>query len=264
MRLLGVLVGLIAGTIATSAWAQTLEPRTIRVVDPVLKPTGSNKVDRQYLLWDGRSNCGPGETAQLVIAIHGGSGNPNGMANKFEPQGCSVIAYPAGTKKGWFGAWKLDGGSWNASSETPSGAPEKAGVNDDGFMEKLADFLQSSYHLGPPAWVGLSKGGMLVYHVACDAVAPVAAVVGVATTISDPTCAPGVPAPNHHIHGRGDILVCWEDWYPSCDPWPLAKPRITMWQSYGTGHRTPWLIADEPHGWPDGANEAVWDYLSTL
>lgn len=257
-------LGLVLALIAPAS-AQAITDGWINITDPVLKPTGNHIIARHYLVWDGRPNCAQGQTARLVVALHGGAGSAEGMATMLVAQGCYVVVYPSGSNKPLGSPIQVSGTnlSWNASSVTPQGWAENNGVNDDLFIGSLITSVKATYSLATTFGAGLSKGGMLMMHLACDA-GTFAALAGVSTTISDPTCFPAAYVPDLHIHGDDDHNVCWSTWFASCDPWPKAQPPIAAWQNHGTGHELH-VIAGGVHGWNPGgydSNAAVWTYLN--
>ena len=238
----------------------------IDVTDPVLEPTAPYLIARHYLVWDGRENCGIGETARLVVAFHGGAGSAESMADLLPGEGCYVVAYPSGSNK-VFGQIRVSGNtlSWNASSGTTQGWAENNGVNDDLFVASLVAALKAAFGLTAVFAVGRSKGGMLAFHLACDT-ATFAALATVASTISDPSCDIAFHVPNLHIHGTADDRVCWFVWYSSCDPWPKARPKIVgFWQAQDEGHELH-VISGGTHGWQPVAGfdtaGTVWMYLN--
>ena len=240
--------------------AQPLVAGTVQVTDAVLKPTGTHKIDRTYLVWDGRSNCAAGVVPPLVIAFHGGGGSSAGMAAQFAPQGCNVVAYPSGSdKNGSTIVVNGNGLSWNAYAVPEQGWSGTAGVDENQFILALVAKLKAQFGTGKTFGVGLSKGGMLVHHAACD-LAAFDAIATVAATIADPTCNPALHVPLFHVHGLADTRVCWTFTGTSCNPWPVAEPKVTAWNAVGGPHQLT-LIPGEPHGWPAGTTANIWTWL---
>jgi poly(3-hydroxybutyrate) depolymerase len=231
----------------------TLTDAWINVVDPVLNPIAPHVIARHYLVWDGRSNCAPGQTARLVIAMHGGHGSPADFSQKFVPQGAYVVAYPSGSNKGPF-PWSPvtvsgDNLLWNTSSpfEEGQGWAGEAGVNDDLFITSLVAKLKADFGLTTVFGAGHSRGGMLAFHLACDKQLFNGGIATVATTIAEPLLSCNCThVPDIHIHGTLDDLVGWEE--PTSRPWPIAKPRITWWQNSGSGHELHVITGGE-HAW---------------
>ena len=250
--------------------AQTIANGWINITDPVLNPVAPHVIARHYLVWDGRASCGA-KVPRLVIALHGGHGNATKMATEYlTPQGCYVVAYPSGSNKGLLGQIRVSGDnlSWNTSSpyETGQGWAGEAGVNDDLFITSLVTALKAQYGLSKVLVVGVSRGGMLAFHLACDTTL-FSVIATVATTINDTSCNPATHIPNLHIHGTADDEVCWNQDYASCAPWPKARPKIVeFWQASGVGHDRH-IIIGGTHQWqPNGTFDTlgtVWHFLDT-
>lgn len=248
--------------LASPVQAQTYADAWINVYDPVLKPGGNHIIARHYLVWDGRVNCGQGQTARLVVGFHGALGSAEGFSDVFVAQGCYVVAYPSGSNKALLKI-KVDGGRlyWNAYTAYPFGWAETNGVNDELFISSLVAALKSQYGLTTAFAAGHSQGGLLTFHLACDKTL-FAAIATVSTTMADPTCAPATHVPNIHIHGLADDLMCWDTSGGFCAPWTPASTGVSWWQSLGSGHDLH-LIEGGEHPWDSmpGATAAVWAYL---
>jgi predicted esterase len=250
------------------AHAQPITHAWIKVADPVLNPTAPNVIARHYLLWDGRTNCATGKAPRLVLAFHGRHGNAEKMATEYLiPKGCYIAAYPSGSNN-VLGVIRVSGAdlSWNTSSpyEKGKGWAGEAGVNDDLFITTLVDALKAQYSLTTAFAVGLSRGGMMAFHLACDTTM-FSAIATVATTISDGTCSPAVHIPNLHIHGTADYLVCWDFMHSSCEQWPLAYPAVVrFWQASGKGHVLVALLGGK-HAWQPtldyDTTKKIWAFL---
>ena len=239
------------------AQAQELADRWIDVTDPVLQPAAPHVIARHYKLWDGRPNCGPGETARLVLAFHGGLGSANKMATEYLTapvlDRCYVIAYPSGSNKGLGGVIRVSGDFllWNiAAPALDAGWPNAAGVNDDLFIASLVASLKASHGLNTAFAVGVSLGGMLAFHQACDT-ANFNALATVATTIADPTCDIAYHIPDLHIHGTADTDVCWALTGAQCDPWPRARPLVLDYQAQDGPHARQ-IVSGGVHAWDMG------------
>lgn len=85
-------------------------------------------------------------------------------------------------------------------------------VDDVGFLTSLATFLQVEHNLDPERTFscGFSNGGMMSYHLACNApetFKAVASVSGGMTTATYFNCDSGVSVPVFAIHGTFDTVV---------------------------------------------------------
>lgn len=136
----------------------------------------------------------------LVVMLHGalGSGEQAESAygwNAAADRGGFLVAYPDGLNRAW------------AVGPECCGAPARDGVDDAGFVIRLAETLTAELPVDPGRVyvTGISNGGMLAYLLACRtdvfaAVAPVAA-----TLLGD--CPTPRPVSLIHIHGDADRTV---------------------------------------------------------
>ncbi len=148
----------------------------------------------------------------LVLAFHGGGGKaPNfarrtGLIEMADKYGY-ILVLPQGTSR--FGK----GGSWNADSITPQGYPENADIDDVGFVSQILGEMKkrARYDTNRVYATGMSMGGMLAYHLACELPpGTIAAIAVVAATYSSASCADrGKGISLLHIQGTDDQNVPW-------------------------------------------------------
>ena len=227
---------------------------TIPVYDPVLKTWGDHIINRHYLVSDGRVK---GKAAKLVIACHGGHGSAEKMLPRVPGRAGYVTVYPSGSDNGAFGLARVDGNflSWHTYGpdeiESAQGWAGANKVNDELFLSSLIAECKARYGTIGTYGVGVSRGGMMVYHMSL-ALDAFDAVAGIATSITSGTkYTPSGLVPNLHIHGDDDHLVSWEKWYDTCAPWPQAKPLIAApggWQGRGEGHELH-IVPNGQHAW---------------
>ena len=247
--------------------AQTLTDAWINVYDPVLKPGGNHIIARHYLVWDGRGNCQPEQTARLVVGFHGALGSAEAFSDVFIAQGCYVVAYPSGSKNAILEQNRVSGNNlyWNPSTDNPFGWAETNNVNDKLFVANLVAKVKTDYGLTTAFAVGHSQGGLLTYHLACDT-AHFAAIATVATTMADPTCSPPTHVPNIHVHGLSDGLMCWDTSGGFCSAWSPANTGVAWWQAAGWGHELH-LVEGGEHAWDSmpgfDTTGAVWTYFDS-
>lgn len=143
--------------------------------------------------------------APLLIGLHGYTdrapfireySNMDGQADEHG----FVVAYPQGTTD------RLGLPFWNANLDLGR-EPD-----DLGFLVWLADRLVDEHDLDPDrVYVfGLSNGGFMSYHLACNATdvfAGLASVVGTMSGEDWETCDPSEPIDVLHIHGTADRIV---------------------------------------------------------
>lgn len=266
-------VMLMAMASAPPPQAQITEERIV-VVDQVLNPEAPHNIERHYRLFDGRQYCAPGVAPRIVIAFHGGHGDAKKMSDEMltPPKGCYAVAWPYGSNRGWDGI-RVSGTNltWNTGSPLYNRVgggewAEEAGVNDDLFITSLVNHLKGQFGAQTAFAVGVSRGGMMAFHYACDTNL-FAAMATVATTVTDDTCNPPTRIPDLHIHGRSDDLVCWETMVDSCRPWPVAKVEVWQkWQAAGQagGHKLILVLRGE-HAWDmkvgNPTTQQIWDWL---
>ena len=110
-----------------------------------------------------------------------------------------AICYPEGTVDGFGFA------HWN------SGIIDDT-VDDIGFLKSLAEALHTEHNLDPERTFscGISNGGMMSYHLACNSpetFKAVASVAGSMTTFTYTNCDSGPSVPVFAIHGSLDLVV---------------------------------------------------------
>ena len=139
----------------------------------------------------------------IVFNLHGYTSNGNAQANLTKMNAIAdtagfIVAYPEGT---------LDNSSqpyWNAGYGT--------GVDDIGFIDALIDTIAANYtvDLQRVYSTGLSNGAIMSNTLACELNHRIAAIAGVAGTMSATqyaACTPANKIPVLHIHGTSDAVV---------------------------------------------------------
>lgn len=179
-------------------------------------------LDRYYLVRVPAGGDGP---RPLVLMLHGGGGNPEGMKAGYgmdrvaEREGF-VVVYPAGSGR-------LDRRllTWNAG--TCCGWARDNAVDDVGFLRAVVADVGSRVAIDRARVyaAGHSNGAMMAYRLAAEAGDLVAAVVGVAgAMVCDPP-RPGAPAvPVMHVHSVDDPRAPWAGGLGP--PFPLTNHRV--------------------------------------
>jgi len=155
----------------------------------------------------------------LVLALHGGGGNPGNMARKtgfsdLADEKGFIVVYPAGT--GRFANFLL---TWNASH--CCGYALEHGVDDVGFFKQLLEELQRTLAIDPARVyvTGHSNGAMMAYRLGAELSKRIAAIGPMAGTIGGRASADAervtIPAPSQPvslvaIHGFLDESVNYE------------------------------------------------------
>ena len=142
--------------------------------------------------------------APLVISLHGYTGSASGQLiytemNDVADANGFAICYPEGTVDD-FGF-----SHWNSGMIGDT-------VDDIGFLSSLAEALHTEHDLDPERTFscGFSNGGMMSYHLACNAPETFKAVAAVAGSMLTPTytnCDSGPAVPVFAIHGTLDLVV---------------------------------------------------------
>jgi len=96
---------------------------------------------------------------------------------------------------------------WNTGGWTPNST-----VDDLGFMDALIDYMIASYKINTKRIysTGMSNGGEMSYHLACNSSNRIAAIASVGGSMTPETfvsCYPSRPVPVLHIHGTSDQVV---------------------------------------------------------
>lgn len=147
-----------------------------------------------------------GKKWPVVIALHGGGGNAEGMRRKTRltklGAGRTFIAvHPEGVAKKTLGK-KLC--TWNAGS--CCGLARKENVDDVGFLSALIDLLVKKHGADPGRVyvTGHSNGGMMAYRLACEIPGKIAAIAPVGAPVREDTCVAESRMPILIIHGDQD------------------------------------------------------------
>ena len=146
--------------------------------------------------------------APLVFVAHGYTGSAQGIMNycgmnTIADQNGFAVCYPQGTSDSW-------GNFWNVGYDFHDGFT----VDDIGFLESLASYLQSTYQLSTSNtfFTGMSNGGEMCYLLAFDgsnifkAFAPVAGTVFPNGLINN-LFTPNVSVPFFVTHGDNDDVT---------------------------------------------------------
>jgi polyhydroxybutyrate depolymerase len=197
-----------------------MQPRTLTV----------GGLERTYYLYVPESLRG--SAAPLVVAFHGGGQSAERFAEGVDLRGMAnrygfVLAVPEGLRE-----------SWNTGSIDPQGYAEENGIDDLAFVSALVDDVLATGAADPARIfaTGVSRGGMMSYHAACNLPGRFAAVAVVAGTLASGSCAYSSGVSLLHIHGTDDERVPFNggpgDFTARGQIWPSAYAGI---QTFAAG-----------------------------
>jgi len=180
--------------------------------------------DRYYLLHVPPA-AARGAALPLVLALHGGGGNPG----QFKPEAGFdalsdregfLVAYPAGT-----GILRKRLLTWNAGTGCCGYALDN-NIDDVAFLEAVIDDVARRARVDRQRVyvTGHSNGGMMSYRFGAEASARVAAIAPVAGAMNVATFNPSRPVPVLHIHSVDDPRALYEGGIGP--PFPIGGSRV--------------------------------------
>ncbi|MEO1026338.1 MAG: PHB depolymerase family esterase [Pseudomonadota bacterium] len=164
--------------------------------------------DRNYLLFL-PDNFKTARNLPIVFAFHGGGDNANSMADWSSFPALArregfVLVIPNGTFNK-----RNNGGTWNTDTPWVQGSAERLNVDDVAFFDAMLERIagQVSIDRSRVFATGMSKGGMMSYHLACHRAEQLRAIAPVAATMTTQTCDPSGSVDILHLHGSSDATV---------------------------------------------------------
>ncbi|MEM6913376.1 MAG: PHB depolymerase family esterase [Pseudomonadota bacterium] len=183
--------------------------------------------ERNYLLFL-PDNYKAARNLPIVFAFHGGGDNANNMADwsslpELARREGFVLVIPNGTYNK-----RNNGGTWNTDTPWVQGSAERLNVDDVAFFDAMLERTarQVSINRNRVFATGMSKGGMMSYHLACHRAETLRAIAPVAATMTTQTCDPSGKVEILHLHGSSDETV------------PLNGGRGTMTMSRKADYRS--------------------------
>ncbi|MCB0661443.1 MAG: prolyl oligopeptidase family serine peptidase, partial [Saprospiraceae bacterium] len=177
-----------------------------------------NGVSRSYILYVPSSYSGD-ETVPLVFNFHGYGSNALEQYyyadfRLIAERENFLIVLPNGTVFNGNQHWDVGGTIFGS------------GTDDVGFTETLLDELSSQYNIDQKRVysTGMSNGGYMSFHLACqlpNRFAAIASVTGAMTPISKFNCAIDRPFPVLQIHGTEDPVVPYNG-----ATWSISIPEV--------------------------------------
>jgi polyhydroxybutyrate depolymerase len=148
----------------------------------------------------------PTETLPLVVALHGGGGTGEKMAENtgfinIANQQHFAVVFPDGVDH-----------NWNDGRDDTSSTAAKENVDDVGFITQLVAEVTKQFPVNPKRTyiTGMSNGAMMTIRIACESpqlFAGYAAVSGTGPSDLTSKCKPSVPISLMQIHGTADPIV---------------------------------------------------------
>lgn len=192
-------------------------------------------IQRDYILYVPEMYT-PGEAVPLILNFHGYTSNAFEQLNygDFRPIADTagfIVVHPMGTVD-LLGNTHFNVG-WGTSS-----------VDDLGFTAALIDSLSAEYSINQDRIysTGMSNGGFMSYHLACelsDRIAAIASVTGTMNVNQPATCSPGHPMPVMEIHGTADGTVP----YNGNILFGTTPAAVAYWVNYNNCEPTPSITA---------------------
>lgn len=161
----------------------------------------------------------------LVLALHGGGGNPEQFKPESDLDDLSdsegfVVVYPAGT-----GVLPRTLLTWNAGVDC-CGYARDNDVDDVGFLLAVVDHVSERAPIDPNRVyvTGHSNGAMMSYRLAAEAADRIAAAVPVAGAMMVDGFVPVRPVPILHIHSVDDPRALYDGGLGP--PFPIGGGRV--------------------------------------
>ena len=217
-------------------------------------------IERTYLVF--MPPRGGVEPLPVVLNFHGGGGNARveksytRMDETAAREGF-IAVYPNGT--GGFAGRLL---TWNAG--TCCGWAASNDVDDVGFAVALIDDLSVRTPIDRSRIyaTGLSNGSMMAYRLAAEAPQRIAAVAGVAGSMTLPRFAPALPVPVLHIHSVDDRRALYDGGLGPAFPFTNTRifhesvdAMLEKWITHNGCPRQP-QVGNPVHGRAEAADAA--------
>ncbi|MCX5689607.1 MAG: alpha/beta hydrolase-fold protein [Planctomycetota bacterium] len=160
----------------------------------------------------------------VVVAFHGGGGNPESMVsfcglNDKADQAGFIVAYPYGTGRLPNRLLTFNGGNC-------CGYAMDNAIDDVGFVRTMLDDLASvaKVDAGRVYATGMSNGAIMAYRVASELADRFAAIAPVGGPMGTPSCAPSRPVAVLHFHGTADAQAPFNGGQGQGNPLTSVRP----------------------------------------
>ena len=208
----------------------------------------SGDFERRYLIYV-PTTYRQGTAAPLVVVFHGGGGTSESIArtsrmHEIAEREGFITVYPNGLGRGG-----LSGrASWNTNSIAPVGWAERTGVDDVGFVAAVIKDVSKQIKIDSARIyaAGMSKGGMMAYHAACEMAGTFQAIAVVAGTLSSDECPTNAPVAILHIHGTADENVPLDGGTGAFSArranWPAVDRGLLLWRDINRCKAEPTIV----------------------
>ena len=171
-----------------------------------------NNLERYYIIYRPTSST-PEDNLPVLFALHGygSTAETHKSYTQYEPLAENnrfIVVYPQG--------YKLETQLTNSSSHWNSGAwTIGSNIDDVSFISTLIEMIASKVSIDRNRVYssGMSNGGFMSYHLACNLSSKIAAIASVTGSMSKQTfdnCSPSHPMPILQIHGLIDFTVPYD------------------------------------------------------
>ena len=252
-------------------------------------------LERYYIIYVPESGANE-INMPVLFALHGYGSTAENHKNYtyYEPLAETnkfVVIYPQGS---FYNGILTSGNHWNVGSWTLGSTTDDVDFIDEviGLISNKESIDQNRIYSS-----GMSNGGFMSYHLACNLSSKIAAIVSVTGSMSKETlenCNPSHPTPMLQIHGTLDATVNFDGnsslnmesidsvlnyWstYNSCDPNPTLI--VTDYVDFSIDHMKYnnclnsvkvelYKVSNMGHTWPGkqrygiSASEEVWNFVS--
>ena len=185
-----------------------------------------SSLDREYIYYE---PAGLTINAPLIFVMHGYSDDASIIElysgfNAIADSAGFAVCYPRGTIDYLGNRFFNAGYDFHLGIET---------VDDLGFLETLAEYLQTTHGLDPNRTyaTGLSNGGDMCYKIACqgsDIFRAVASVAGFILQDIKDNCINNIPIPIMEIHGTSDDVSPYDGDINNTDGWGAYPSTDSM------------------------------------
>jgi len=168
-----------------------------------------NGVQRLFLIHSPKSYSSE-KKYPVVLVLHGGGSNARNVRkltafnDKADAEGI-IVVYPQGTGDEKLGSFQ---GSWN-NGPIAGGKAFDNNVDDISFLMNVLDYVENNYSVDKNMIysTGISMGGMMSYHLACEKADRIAAIAPIGAALSTQPCNPSRPISLIHFHGTADKFI---------------------------------------------------------